>query len=104
MQTGLRRGASFTEVAQGRYYLLLAAFDEKTLSRQAPPGDRACQLGHQITAIFSGQVGRAFWERLDGHNAPDAALIMAGFQPFDILLLEIAWNRGIILDDLAVHI
>src|SRR5262249_32857254 len=62
------------------------------------------QLGHEAVGIRLGQVRLARVGGIAGEDSPDAPAVVAVDQSLDILLLEVARNRRVIFDYLAIHV
>ena len=76
--------------------------DEQPPGRLPAPEPRAGQFLHERVGGEAAHVGRRHGQRLLRHDLPDPAAVLAVVEL--VLLLEVAGDRGIVFDDLAVEI
>ena len=79
-----------------------SALDQETLRRLAPPEKRAGAFAGQGPRTERAHVGRGSGRRVTVGEAMDAATVVAGINA--VLLLEMTWDRGVVLDDFTIVI
>ena len=95
----IRRGQQF---AQRRSGILTSAFDEETLRSLPSPEKRAGTFTGEILHVEHAHIRRGRTRRILVGEPIDAASVVPRIHA--VLLLQMAWNGGVVLDDFAVVI